>query len=194
MLTLLLDVDGPLNPWAAKAHRRPPGYTTHRMRPTGWDHPRAKPLRVWLNPAHGPALAALPYNLVWATTWAHEANEWISPHLGLPTDLPHITWTQKWAHRSDGTYWKTHDIVRWAAGRPLVWVDDETTAADTAYLDAHHPGFARILHVNPAHGLRDDDFATLHTWAWEWRAAQGSSVCPGTRRDEAAPPLKQRGS
>lgn len=28
-----LDVDGPLNPYAAKLHRRPPGYATHRMKP-----------------------------------------------------------------------------------------------------------------------------------------------------------------
>lgn len=47
---LYLDVDGPLNPYAAKPHRRPEGYSTHRMLPDSW---RArgyrKPLRVWLN-------------------------------------------------------------------------------------------------------------------------------------------------
>lgn len=33
---LLIDVDGPLNPYAAKPQSRPRGYGTHRMRPTGW--------------------------------------------------------------------------------------------------------------------------------------------------------------
>ncbi len=28
---LLIDVDGPLNPYAAPPHRRPDGYQTHRM-------------------------------------------------------------------------------------------------------------------------------------------------------------------
>ncbi|MFJ8754609.1 hypothetical protein ACIREO_35650 [Streptomyces sp. NPDC102441] len=32
---LLLNVDGPLNPYAAPPHKRPAGYSTHRMRPTG---------------------------------------------------------------------------------------------------------------------------------------------------------------
>lgn len=63
---LLLDVDGPLNPYAAKPSRRPPGYATHRMLPDSWvassPRPRAstRPLRVWLNPGHGPALLGLP--------------------------------------------------------------------------------------------------------------------------------------
>lgn len=72
---LLIDVDGPLNPYAAKASRRPEGYDTHRMRPTGWEGPHVKPLRVWLNPEHGPALTALPFELAWCTTWQAEAND-----------------------------------------------------------------------------------------------------------------------
>lgn len=91
---LLIDVDGPLNPYAAKAQRRPEGYRTHRMRPTGWtEAEQAKPLRVWLNPDHGAELLALAevYELVWATTWKDEANDWIGPHLGLPR-LPFIDW------------------------------------------------------------------------------------------------------
>ncbi|WP_285749371.1 hypothetical protein [Lentzea sp. NBRC 105346] len=30
---ILLDVDGPLNPYMAKPERRPAGYTTHRLWP-----------------------------------------------------------------------------------------------------------------------------------------------------------------
>lgn len=84
---LLVDVDGPLNPYAAKPHRRPEGYQTHRLltprweaaerrRLTEWGLPNkpVKPLRVWLSPDHGPALEALPFDLVWATTWEEEAN------------------------------------------------------------------------------------------------------------------------
>lgn len=73
---LLLDVDGPLNPWAAKPCRRPDGYTTHRLRPSGWEHAK-KPLRVWLSPAHGPMLldfsAGNNVELAWATTWQDDA-------------------------------------------------------------------------------------------------------------------------
>ena len=38
---LYIDVDGPLNPYAAEPERRPAGYSTHRMKPEGWiaQHP-----------------------------------------------------------------------------------------------------------------------------------------------------------
>jgi hypothetical protein len=140
---LFLDVDGPLNPYAAKPSRRPAGYTTHRMRPTGWDQPWQKPIRVWLNPDHGSHLTELPFDLVWATTWAAEANEWIAPRIGLP-ELPFIDWDLELRPVSDrmpdGTYWKTHQIIEYAAGRPFAWVDDEIGVADKDYVAAKHAG------------------------------------------------------
>lgn len=161
---LFLDVDGPLNPWAAKPSRRPEGYETHRMRPSGWQHPRQKPLRVWLNPSHGPQLLALPVELVWATTWAHEANEWIAPHIGLPS-LPVVEWPELHADRADGTYFKTWDLVEYAAGRPFAWVDDEIGAADRDFVTANHRGPALLHAVSPSLGLLDDDFSALAAWA-----------------------------
>lgn len=57
---LFLDVDGPLNPYAAKPEKRPDGYTTLRVpRDSGTpdEHrglsARRRHLRVWLNPEHG---------------------------------------------------------------------------------------------------------------------------------------------
>jgi len=167
---LFLDVDGPLNPYAAKPSRRPEGYETHRMRPSGWDLPWQKPLRVWLNPDHGSYLLGLPFDLVWATTWAAEANEWIAPHIGLP-ELPFVDWPEKHAKRDDGTYFKTHDLVAYAAGRPFAWVDDEIGDADREYVARVHAGPALLHHVNPAKGLLDDDFHQLHVWASKLGAA-----------------------
>ncbi len=83
---LLIDVDGPLNPYRARLTLRPDGYETHR-----YSMPQQrKPLRVWLNPSHGPALLALAdrFELWWATSWEQQANEWVAPRVGLPTDLP----------------------------------------------------------------------------------------------------------
>src|SRR5665213_3690063 len=78
---ILLDVDGPLNPFDAKPTKRPEGYLTHRYE---WKAPKSgKPLRVWLNPLHGPLLDALGAEIVWATAWEHEANTWIAPKIGL---------------------------------------------------------------------------------------------------------------
>lgn len=165
---LFLDVDGPLNPYAAKPGRRPAGYETHRMRPTGWEQPWQKPLRVWLNPSHGSYLTALPYDLVWGTTWAAEANQWISPHIGLP-ELPHVNWDlarRPAADRmDDGTYWKTHQLIEYADGRPFAWVDDEIGTADRDYTTEHHGDLALLHWVSPRLGLLDKDFHDLHVWA-----------------------------
>ncbi|MER8186884.1 hypothetical protein [Kitasatospora sp. NPDC094015] len=168
---LMLDVDGPLNPYVAKPHRRPAGYLTHRVRPASWiarqhDRPphRAKPLRLWLHPDHGPALLALPFELVWATTWKDEANEHLAPLLGLP-QLPWVDWPSMHHGDPDDLHWKTRHLVAWAAGRPFAWVDDELTARDTDWITAHHPAPALTLAIDHRIGLRPADFALLAGWA-----------------------------
>ncbi|MFJ9696187.1 hypothetical protein [Kitasatospora sp. NPDC101183] len=170
---LLIDVDGPLNPYAAPDTRRPEGYETHRLLPEGWvtrnaPTPRnqVKPLRVWLNPAHGPELLALPYELVWATTWMEDANSHIGPRIGLP-ELPYITWTNLFGDDPDGLHWKTRDLVAWADGRSFVWLDDELGPLDIEWIAANHPGPALPLWVDPRTGLREPHFEALREWAEE---------------------------
>jgi hypothetical protein len=161
---LLIDVDGPLNPYAAPATRRPAGYGTHRMSPSGWTGGR--PLRVWLNPEHGAELLSLAdsYELVWATTWKAEANEWIGPPLGLP-ELPFINWPQMHGRAPRGTFWKTQYILEYAAGRPFAWVDDDITSYDHEWVDQHHLTAALLLNIDPRIGLIRTDFDTLADWA-----------------------------
>ncbi|GGR30064.1 hypothetical protein GCM10010497_35680 [Streptomyces cinereoruber] len=161
---LLIDVDGPLNPYAAKPERRPEGYETHRMSPTGWTG--AKPLRVWLNPDHGGELLALAetYELVWATTWKGEANDWIGPPLGLPV-LPYIDWPQMHGKAPLGTFWKTQYILEYAAGRPFAWVDDDITPYDREHVERNHLAAALLLRVDERIGLIRPDFDALAEWA-----------------------------
>jgi hypothetical protein len=174
---LLIDVDGPLNPYAAKPHQRPEGYATHRWMTPRWEtaerhrlseegrpNKRPKPLRVWLHPGHGALLAALPVELAWATTWEEEANTYISPVLGLPA-LPFIAWPSPRPTPADGVFWKTPSIVEWAAGRPFCWLDDELTPADSGWVAAHHPGAALLRRIDPGVGLLPDDFAAVASWA-----------------------------
>ncbi|MFD4902783.1 hypothetical protein [Streptomyces sp. NPDC058411] len=162
---LLLDVDGPLNPYAASPQRRPAGYSTHRMRPTGWENPWDKPLRVWLNHGHGADLLALPYELVWATTWKSEANDWIGPHLGLPA-LPFVDWpTMTPPQHGARLHWKTRALVAYAEGRPFAWVDDELGPEDREWVQQNHGAPALLHWVDPRLGLLPDDFSTLAKWA-----------------------------
>ena len=168
---LLLDVDGPLNPYGARFLRHR-GYVTRRMWPPNWSA-RQEPgsrrlrrgLRVRLHPGHGERIRALPYEPAWATTWMHQANELIAPAVGLPGDLQVIEFTQLFTKAPDGLYWKTRQIVAWAAGRPFVWVDDLVTDLDVRHVEAHHDGPALLLKVDPRKGLREGDFATLERWA-----------------------------
>jgi hypothetical protein len=157
---LFLDVDGPLNPYAAKPWRRPEGYTTIKVAL----HP-GRALRVWLSPSHGPALLALGFELCWATTWMDAANRWIGPVIGLP-ELPYVDFGEGlFALRSDGVHWKTEAIVRYAGGRPFAWVDDEQGPADEEYVAARHPGPALLQQVSPRLGLRKGDFTALAEFA-----------------------------
>jgi len=121
-------------------------------------------LRVRLKPAHGPLLTALPYELVWATTWMHDANTCVGPVLGLPV-LPVIEWPELFRRDRDGLYWKTRDIVDWADGRPFAWIDDHITDRDREFVSAHHRGPALLHRVSPRRGLRATDFAALAAWA-----------------------------
>ncbi|MGC5000203.1 hypothetical protein [Streptomyces sp. DT195] len=169
---LFLDVDGPLNPYAAKPERRPDGYTTLRVPLDSGAHQedsglslRRRPLRVWLNPEHGPSLLGLGFELCWATTWMDDANRWIAPVLRLP-ELPFVDFGEVLLQeRPDGVHWKTGPLVDYANGRPFVWVDDEQSELDQAYVTAHHRRSGLLHHVNPRVGLREDDFRTLADFA-----------------------------
>ncbi|WP_328767722.1 HAD domain-containing protein [Streptomyces sp. NBC_00286] len=168
---LLLDVDGPLNPFGAR-FVRPRGYVTRRLRPANWSARQVpgsrrlrRGLRVRLNPGHGAQLMALPYKLAWATTWMHEANEMIAPVIGLPGDLPVIEWPEMFVRDPEGLYWKTRHVVAWAAGRPFVWVDDMITDLDVRHVAAHHDAAALLLQIDPRKGLRERDFEELERWA-----------------------------
>jgi len=122
----------------------------------------SNPLLNRLNPEHGRRLSELPCDLVWTTTWMADANEVIAPRLGLP-DLPVVDWPDE-DEEDDRLHWKTRSLVDWAAGRSFVWVDDEITNADRAWVSAHHRRPALLHRVDPRHGLTETDFALIRAW------------------------------
>ena len=160
---LLLDVDGPLNPH--QALEPPPGYDRHTIREG------EKTWNLLLNQHHGVELNALAevFELAWATSWEHGANRLIAPRLGLPDDLPVISWpanaraaTPPTAKRS----WKTPHIANWVGDRPFVWIDDEVNRHDRFLLESWDGLGAHLLHrVEPNLGLTSADFAAIREWA-----------------------------
>lgn len=159
---LFLDVDGPLIPFGAP----PEQYPTYRFDlsspPAG-----SNPLLARINPENGPRPAALPCDLVWATTWMSDANECVSPRLGLP-DLAVVDWPESSdldeQDERDGLHRKTRALADWAAGRPFVRVDDEITDADRVWVRAHHRAPALLHRVDPRQGLADTDYTVLTEW------------------------------
>jgi hypothetical protein len=164
---LFLDVDGALIPIGAA----PQQYPAYQTAPS--PQADANPLLARINPEHGARLTALPCELAWATSWMEDANECISPRLGLP-QLTIVTWpdapeTEQQDERH-GLHWKTRTLVAWAAGRSFAWVDDEITGKDRAWVSAHHHGLALLHRVNPSTGLTEADYRTLGEWLHETSA------------------------
>ncbi|GAA1677434.1 HAD domain-containing protein [Glycomyces endophyticus] len=152
---LFLDVDGTLIPFGQSEHQVPLDSTSDSYLSR-------------LDPQIGTRLTALPFQLVWATTWEDDANTVVAPRLGLPL-LPVVRWPEptpadeledQWFN----LHWKTRTLVAWAAGRPFVWVDDEITEADEDWVEKHHPGRALLHRVEPAQGITYADLNTIDTW------------------------------
>lgn len=158
---MLLDVDGPLNPFAGSEDTRV-GFVEHRIRLSRWN--KRKVLRLWLNPALGPALLGLAdrtgAQLAWATTWGHRANTVIGPAIGLPV-LRVVELGES------GGRWKFPAVERFAAGRPLVWLDDDFDLYPVerdAFLGRRAGVPTELWRVDPRIGLTVEDLAAVEAW------------------------------
>ena len=119
---LLIDVDGVLNPLALEPPGHvPPGFVAHDL----------EGLRVLLARQHGAWLTDLgaDFDLVWATSWVHDADRLIAELVGVPRGLPVITFD------SPQTGWtaKLPDVIRFVGDRPVAWVDDVLGSEDHAW-------------------------------------------------------------
>ena len=162
---LLLDFDGPLNPY--RARKPPTGYERHEI------VEGAKTWSVLLNQQHGVELNALAdvFQLVWATSWEHGANRLLAPLLGLPDDLPVIIWPEGARESAAGPMrpqsWKTPYVAEWVGGRPFVWIDDEVNQRDRAYLSTVDGIGPHLLHrVDASRGLLQGDFDAVRNWRY----------------------------
>ena len=113
---LLIDVDGVLR-------REGPGVAE------GFEVFYREGREVQLNPAHGAALLAFAdrFDLVWATGWHGEANEFVAPLVGLPR-LPVVSLAPAVA--------KSGGIDAFAGDRPVCWLDDDVLPEDRAWARA----------------------------------------------------------
>ncbi|MGV9414463.1 HAD domain-containing protein [Nocardia sp. NPDC003693] len=159
---ILLDVDGPLNPFADCDRPRSATYRPHLLRPTIFPGRPAENRTVWLDPGHGAQLLELAAetgaDLVWATLWEDEANRLLGPVLGLP-ELEVIRFAGSAFQHSGGHHAKIRGIDSWAGRRPLVWFDDQFQPLDEDWAIGRSADIAptRIIPIDPTVGLSAAD-------------------------------------
>ena len=161
---LLLDVDGPLNPYAAPWFRERLPVGGYEMRLLTLSTGRS--YWVALNAGHGERLRRLAerYDLAWASTWQEDANRLIAPLLGLPGDLPVVPLVVP-ALPLPAWGWKTDQVAAWTGTRPFVWLDDEITGATCDRLAAAPLGRHLARTVRPDVGLTEADFDAVAEFA-----------------------------
>ena len=112
------------------------------------------------------------FELIWATGWEDRANDRLPTILGLPGELPYLTFDGN--ARFGTAHWKVEAIDRYARQRPLAWIDDcldESCHAWAAARDAP----TLLLSIESARGLADEDVETLLRWADEVSPAPSST-------------------
>lgn len=153
---IMLDVDGVLNRVTSAAERRRlsyhEGWRAHRTDVGGLV------FRLFLNPAHGPMLRRLAAEtgaeLAWGSTWEDDANQHVSPRLGLD-ELPFAP-VRDFPHKADG-------IVPWTKGRPFVWLDDEPDATEAcARVAGDQPHL--VVPVDEREGLTERHLLIAREW------------------------------
>lgn len=160
---ILIDVDGVLNPFPPRGQRLGEPWIRAKCSLDGRTYP------VTLNPEHGPKLLKLAEEtdaeLVWATTWEHDANREIGPRIGLP-ELPviEVQWHRSWMGSGvAGVMYKTPHVAAYVGERPFVWFDDDFSPADFEYL-AERVGSHFLIGVSEETGLDETDFELAAEW------------------------------
>ena len=101
------------------------------------------------------------YEIIWATGWEDRANERLPQILGLPGELPFLTFDGN--ARFGTAHWKIEAIDRYAGERPLAWVDDCLDDSCHAWAtDRDAPTL--LVSTAPDRGLQDEHVDALLGW------------------------------
>ncbi len=151
---LYLDVDGVLNIVGGAGEW--PDFAPHRvtLRP-------GATYTLLLSSLMGAALAALPVEIRWATTWAEIANEKLSSLIGLPADLAVVC--RPAVSNSPFKYQAVRTQVE-SERRPFVWIDDEAInrIADHWLAACEVPHL--VIKPNPFNGITPGHIEQIRAW------------------------------
>lgn len=107
------------------------------------------------------------YELVWATGWEETANEYLPHLLGLPGDLPCLSFDGRVS--AGAAHWKLDAIGEFAGDRPLAWIDDNVDESCRAWA-AERPAPTLIIETVRHEGMHDEHVQLLLDWADELAA------------------------
>jgi hypothetical protein len=112
----------------------------------------------------GPRLLRLAehYELVWATGWEERANEHLPLLLGLPADLPVLTFGGR--ARFGTAHWKLEALDAYAGGRPLAWIDDSLDRSCREWAESRTAPTLLVPTLSDI-GLTDSQVETLVGWS-----------------------------
>jgi class 3 adenylate cyclase len=101
------------------------------------------------------------YDLIWATGWEERANEHLPLLLGLPGELPYLTFG---GSAQFGTaHWKLDAIQAYAGDRPLAWIDDNLDESCHAWA-ASRSAPTLLVETDPTRGLEEAHVDSLVAW------------------------------
>jgi HAD domain in Swiss Army Knife RNA repair proteins len=101
------------------------------------------------------------YEIIWATGWEDRANERLPEILGLPGDLPFLTFDGN--ARFGTAQWKIDAIDRYAGDRPLAWVDDCLDDTCKSWAQGREAP-TLLVSTEPERGLQDEHVDALLDW------------------------------
>lgn len=110
----------------------------------------------------GPAIRSLMecFEVMWATTWEDEANQIVSPALGLPS-FPVVRFDHEELTDYHETF-KLPTVRRACLERPMAWVDDDLGADAKAWAEQRRRRIPTLLvHTSYPTGLLPEDVDIL---------------------------------
>ena len=110
------------------------------------------------------------FELVWATGWEERANDMLPAILGLPEELPVLTFGGR--ARFGTSHWKLDALAEYAGDRPLAWVDDCLDESCHAWA-SERSAPTLLVPCEPAVGLTDAHVDAMLEWADQVSVAGG---------------------
>jgi uncharacterized membrane protein len=104
------------------------------------------------------------YDLVWATGWEERANDHLPLLLGLPTELPVLTFGGR--ARFGTAHWKLDALDDYVGTRPLAWIDDSLDQSCHEWAQRREAP-TLLVQTRSDIGLTDAHVTTLIRWSRE---------------------------